>query len=154
MALKIYLNCLNISYTNNSGRYIYDSYLRAKTTKIYYHDPQKQAKWPYQYIYIDLVKSINLIGFVDKRYFFTFTDDATWMIDIYTGTKKNNWLKCLKAYHSLCKTRFKNNHPIKQLRSDYGFKLPSHKANEWIKKKSIIFESLAPYSQEQNRMSK
>ena len=75
------------------------------------------------------------------------------MTNTYTGTKKSDSLKSLKAYHSLCKTRSKNNHPIEQLRSDYGSELQSHKADEWIEKERITFELSAPYSQEQNGVS-
>ena len=75
------------------------------------------------------------------------------MTDTYTGTKKSDWLKCLKAYHSLCRTRSKDDHPIERLRSDYGSELQSHKADEWMEKEGIIFEPSAPYSQEQNGVS-
>ena len=97
----------------------------------------------------DLVGPINPVGFSGERYFFTFTNDATRMPDTYTETKKSNWLKCLQAYHSLCKTRSKDDYPIEQLRSDYGFELQSHEADEWIEKEGIIFESLALYFQDQ-----
>ena len=122
-ALKAHLNRINIPYTDDSSGYICDSCLRAKATKIYCRDPQKRAERPYQYIHTDLVGPINPIGFAGERYFFTFTDDATRMTDTYTGTRKSDWLKCLKAYHRLCRTRSKNNHPS------------------------------APYSQEQNGVS-
>lgn len=100
-----------------------------------------------------MVRPVNPVGFLGKRYFFTFTDDATRMTDTYTGTKKSDWLKWLKAYHSLCRTCSKDNHPIERLRSDYGSELQSHKADEWIEKEGIIFELLASYSQEQNGVS-
>ena len=76
------------------------------------------------------------------------------MTETYTGTKKSNWLKCLKIYHSLCRTRLKENHLIERLRSDYGSELQSHKANEWMQKEGITFKPSAPYSQEQNGVSK
>ncbi len=75
------------------------------------------------------------------------------MTDTYTRTKKSDWLKCLKAYHSLCRTRSKDDHPIERLRSEYGSELQSHKANGWMEIEDIIFEPLAPYSQEQNGVS-
>lgn len=75
------------------------------------------------------------------------------MTETYTGTRKSDWLKCLKAYHSLCRARSKNDHPIERLRSDYGSELQSHKADEWMEKEGIIFEPSAPYSQEQNGVS-
>ena len=83
-------------------------------------------------MHTDLVGPINPVGFSGERYFFMFTDDATRMTDTYTGIKKSDWLKCLKAYHSLCKTRSKDDHPIERLRSDYESELQSHKANEWM----------------------
>ncbi len=72
---------------------------------------------------------------------------------MYTGTKKSDWLKCLKTYHSLCRTRSKEAHPIERLRSDYGSELQRHKADEWMQRKGITFEPSAPYSQEQNGVS-
>lgn len=45
-------------------------------------------------------------------------------------TKKINWLKCLKAYHSLYKTYFKNNYSIKLFKLDKKFKLKDYKANK------------------------
>ena len=147
-SLKAYLNRLYIPYTDDSSGYICDSCLRAKATKTYCRDPQKRSERPYQFIHTDLVGPINPVGFSDERYFFTFTDDATRMTDTYTGTKKSDWLKCLKAYHSLCRTRSKNDHPIERLRSDYGSELQSHKADKWMEKEGITFEPSAPYSQE------
>ncbi len=114
---------------------------------------QKRSEGPYQFINTDLVAPINLVGFSCKRYFFTFTDDATKMTDTHTETRESNLLKCLKVYHSLCRTCSKDDHPIKRLRSDYGSELQSHKADEWMKKEGIIFEPSAPYSQEQNGVS-
>lgn len=75
------------------------------------------------------------------------------MTDTYTGTKKSDCLKCLRAYHSLCRPRSKDDHPIKRLRSDYGSELQSHKADEWMEKEGITFEPSAPYYQEQNGVS-
>ncbi len=69
------------------------------------------------------------------------------------GTKKSDWLKCLKLYHSLYRTRSKGEHPIKRLRSDYGSELQSYKADEWMQKEGIMFEPSLPYSQEENRVS-
>lgn len=128
--LKTDINWLDIPSINDSSRYICDSCFWAKATKTYCQDPHKQLEWPYQFIYTDLIKPINLVSFSRKRYFFTFTDDAIRMTDIYTKTKKSNWLKCLKAYHSLCRTRSKNNHPIELLKSDYRSERQSDKANE------------------------
>ena len=138
-SLKTHLNRLNIHNTDDSSRYICDSCLRAKAMKNYCRDPQKRAERPYQFIHTDLVRPINPVGVPGKKYFFTFTDNATWMTETYRGTKKSDWLKCLKAYHSMCKTRSKDSHPIKQLRSDYGSELQSHKADEWIEKEDITF---------------
>lgn len=53
----------------------------------------------------------------------------------------------------LCKTRSKQEHLIERLCSDYGSELQSHKTDEWLQKEGIIFEPLAPYSQEQNGVS-
>lgn len=122
-ALKTHLNRLNIKFDDDSDRYICDSCLRAKATKTYHRDPQKRSDRPHQFVHTDLVGPINLVGFSGEKYFFTFTDDATRMTETYTGTKKSDWLKCLKIYHSLCRTRSKDEHPIERLRLDYGLDL-------------------------------
>lgn len=51
-------------------------------------------------------------------------------MDMYIKTKENNWLKCLKAYHSLYKIYSKNNHHIKQFRLDHSSWLQSYKADK------------------------
>ena len=152
-SLKTYLNHLNIKFNNNSDRYICNSCLRAKATKTYHQDSRKRSSKPYQFVHTDLVGPINHVAFSGEKYFFIFTDNTTRMTETYTGTKKSDWLKCLKIYHSLCRTRSKEDHPIERLRSDYGSELQSHKADEWIQKEGITFEPSAPYSQEQNGVS-
>ena len=152
-SLKTHLNRLNIKFNDDSDGYICDSCLQAKATKTYHRDPQKRSSKPYQFVHTDLVGPINPVGFSGEKYFFTFTDDATRMTETYTGTKKSDWLKCLKIYHSLCRTRSKEDHPIERLRSDYGSELQSHKADKWMQKEEITFEPSAPYSQEQNGVS-
>lgn len=120
---------------------------------MYHQDPQKRSDRPYQFVHTDLVGPINPIGFLGKKYFFTFINDATRMTETYIGTKKSDWLKCLKIHHSLCRTKSKDEHLIKRLRSNYGSELQSHKANEWMQKEGITFEPSVPYSQEQNGVS-
>lgn len=128
--LKTYLNYLNIKFNDDSNKYICNSCLQVKATKTYYQDFQKQSNNLYQFVHTKLIKPINSIGFFNKKYFFTFIDNTTKMIETYTGTKKSDWLKYLEIYHSLCKTRLKKDHPIKRLRLDYGSKLQSHKADK------------------------
>ena len=130
--LKTHLNQLNIKYKDNSHGYVCNSCLGAKATKIYNHQPQKRLDWPYQFVYTDLVSFINLIGFSSEKYFFIFTNDVIRKTKTYTGIKKSDWLKCLKTYHSLCRTKSKEPYPIKSLRSDYRLKLKSNKANKWM----------------------
>lgn len=137
-----------MTLTDTSATAVYE--LKQQT---YNRDPQKRSNRPYQFVHTDLVGPINPIGFSGEKYFFTFTDDATRMTETYTGTKKSDWLKCLKTYHSLCRTRSKETHPIERLRSDYGSELQSHKADEWMQKEVFTFEPSAPYSQEQNGVS-
>lgn len=91
--------------------------------KIYNHESQKQADQLYQFVYTDLVGPINSINFSGKKYFLTFTNNTTRMIEIYMGIKKSNWLKYLKIYHSLCRIGSKKVHPIEWLRSNYRSKL-------------------------------
>lgn len=152
-SLKTFLCHLNLPYTDDSDGHICDSCQHAKTTKIYNREPQSRAKCPYQFIHIDLIGPISPIGFVGERYFFTFTNDCTRMTETYTGTRKSDWLKCLKTYHSLYRTRSKEKHTIERLQSDYSSELQSHKADEWMQKEGIVFEPSAPYFQEQNGVS-
>lgn len=151
--LKTFLRRLQITFDNDSNGLICDSCQRAKATKVYNQEPQRRAQRPYQFIHTDLVRPIKPVGFVGERYFFTFTDNCTRLTKTYIGAKKSDWLKCLKTYHSLCRTRSKEEHPIERLQSDYGSELQSHKADEWIQKEGITFEPSAPYSQEQNGVS-
>lgn len=72
------------------------------------------------------------------------------MTEAYTKTKKSDWLKCLKIYHSLYRTRSKEDHLIERLRSE----LQSYKADKWMQKEGIIFKPSIPYSLEQNNVSK
>ena len=67
------------------------------------------------------------MGFSGERYFFTFTDDCTRYTKTYTGTKKSDWLNCLKTFHSLAKTRTKSERPSEKICSDYGSELQSKK---------------------------
>lgn len=60
----------------------------------------------------------------------------------------------MKAFHNLCKTKSNLERPIHRLRSDYGSELQSKKIEEWLETEGIIFEPSAPYSQEQNGVSK
>ncbi len=101
-------------------------------------------------MYTDLVRPIKLLDFGGECYFFTFIDNYTRTTKTYTGTKKSDWLKYLKTYHSFYKTQSKEPHSIECLRLDYGSELQSYKANNWMQKEKISFESSAPYSQEQN----
>ncbi len=129
-SLKSHLNQLDIKYEDDFYGYICDSDLWAKATKTYNRESQKWADRPDQFVYMDLIGPINPIGFWGKKYFFTFTDDATRMTETYTRAKKNDWLKYLKTYHSLCRTKSKESHLIERLRSDYESELQSHKVDE------------------------
>lgn len=152
-SLKTFLRHLDTAFVDDSDGYICDSCQRAKATIIFNRETQSRAQRPYQFIHTDLVGPINPVGFAGERYLFMFTDDCTRMPETYTGTKKSDWLRCLKTHHSLCRTRSKEEHPIERLRSDYGSELQSHKTDEWMQKEGIIFELSAPYSQEQNGVS-
>ena len=91
--------------------------------------------------------------FSRERYFFTFTDDCTRYTKTYTGTKKSDWLNCLKTFHSLAKTCTKSERPTEGIRSDYGSELQSKKVQQWLSTEGIILEPSAPYSQEENGVS-
>lgn len=153
-AIKKYLQRLNVNFVNDSEGHVCDSCQRSKATKIYNrHNPQRRAKAPFEFVHTDLVGPIKPIGFGGERYFFTFTDDFTRYTETYTGAKKSDWFRCLKAFHNLCKTKSNLERPIHRLRSDYGSELQSKKVEEWLEAEGIIFESSAPYSQEQNGVS-
>ena len=76
------------------------------------------------------VRLINPVSFSGKKYFFIFIDNASRMTDTYTKIKKSNWLKNLKIYYSLCKTRSKKDHTIEKLKLNYKSKQKSHKRNK------------------------
>ena len=80
----MYLNCLNIKFNDNSGEYIYDSYLPAKATKTYHQELQKRLEKLYQFVQISLVGRIDLISFLGKKDFITFNDDTTRITHTYT----------------------------------------------------------------------
>ena len=146
LSLKTFLRRLNIFFSDDSNSYIYDSYQRAKATKVYNWELRRCVQKPYQMIHTDLVGPIKLIGFFGECYFFIFTDDCTRMTDTYIDTKKSDWLKCLKFYHSLCRTWSKEEHPIERLKSDYGTELQIHNADNWLQREGITFKPSAPYS--------
>ena len=77
----------------------------------------------YQYIQKDLIEPINPIGFGEERYFFTFTDNFLRYTKMYTGSKKSNRFKCLKAFHNLYNNQSKEKHLVEQLWSDYSSEL-------------------------------
>lgn len=100
VVLRKYLNELGILFVDDGKDHVCDSCQRAKATKIYNLEPQERSQHPYQFIYTDLVGPITPTGFSGERYFFTFTDDCTRHTETYTGTKKRDWLQCLKAFHN------------------------------------------------------
>lgn len=130
VSLKTILCCLKIPFIDDSKDYICDSCNRAKATKVYNREPKKHVQQSYQFVHIDFVGLMSLISFSDEQYFFTFIDDCTKLMETYIANKKSDWLKCLKTYHSLCRTSSKEEHLIKRLKSDYGAKLQSYKANK------------------------
>lgn len=153
VALRNYLNELGILFVDNGKDHMCDSCQRAKATKIYNREPQERSQHPYQFIHTDLGGPITPIGFSGERYLFTFTDDCTRHTETYTGTKKSDWLQCLKAFHNLAKTRTKSSRPTERTRSDYGSELQSKKVDQLLAQEGIILEPSAPYSQEQNGVS-
>lgn len=104
-SVKQHLNRLKIEYIDDSRDFEFcDSCQRAKATKIYNRNrPQERADRAYQYIHTDLVGPISPTRFGGERYFFTFTDDFSRYTETYTGSKKSDWFKCLKAFYSLCR---------------------------------------------------
>lgn len=150
-ALKKHLKRHNIEYDDDER--VCDSCERAKATKHYNRAPQQRAERPYQFVHTDLVGPITPIGFGAERYFFTFTDDYTRITETYTAKRKSEWLKSLKAFYNLIRTRTGLERPIQRLRSDYGSELQSRKVDKWLTKQGIVFEPSAPYSQEENGVS-
>ncbi len=149
-SLRQYLKGINIDYVNNSDNLVCDSCQRAKATKVYNRSPQERAKRPYQFIHTDLVRPISPQGFSWEQYFFMFTNDYTWHTETFTGTQKSDWLRCLKEFYNLAKTRSRESQPTERFQSDYSSELQSKRVRKWLSKEGITFEPLAPYSQEQN----
>lgn len=147
LSFKTFLHRLKISFNDDSNGYICNSCQWAKAIKVYNREPQKRAQRLYQLIHIDLVGPIKSISFSGERYFFTFINDCTRMTETYTGSRKSNWLKYLKTYHSLCRTQLKEKHPIEHLRSDYNSNLQSYNADNWLQREGITFKPWVPYSQ-------
>lgn len=67
------------------------------------------------------------------------------MTKTYIETKKSDWLKCLKTYYSLYRTKSKEKYLIERFRSDYGLKLQNYKADKQMQKKKITFKPSAIY---------
>ena len=150
-ALRRHLAHHNICYTDDE--HVCDSCKKAKATKQYNRTPQERAKRPYQFVHTDLVWSITPMGFGAERYFFTFTDDNTHIKENYTGRRKSEWLKSLKAFYNLVRLCTGLDRPIERLRSDYSSELQSRKGDEWLTKQGITFEPSSDYSQEGNGVS-
>ena len=102
-ALKKHLTHHNIRYRNDER--VCNSCMKAKATKHYNCSLQERAKRPYQFIHSDLVGPITHIGSGAERYFVTFIDDQTHIIETYIGRQKSEWLKSLKAFYNLVWTR-------------------------------------------------
>lgn len=70
-----YLNGLNIPYTDDiTEDFFCDSCELAKATKKYNRVPQNRASEPFREIHTDMIGAIKPTGFLNERYFFTFTD--------------------------------------------------------------------------------
>lgn len=102
---------------------------------------------------MDLIRPISPIGFLGKRYFFTFTDVCTQYTKIYTGTKKSDWLHSLKAFHNLAKTRTKTERPTERICSDYCSELQSKKVEQWLSSEEITLKPSASYSKKENEIA-
>ncbi len=102
---------------------------------------------------MELVGPITPVGFEGERYFFMFTNDYMHTTETYIAKRISEWLKYLKVFYNLARTRTKQNRPTERLRSDYGSELQSRKLDRWFTNKGIIFELSSPYSQEKNGVS-
>lgn len=89
--LRQYLRIFDINFINELDKIVYNSCQQAKAIKIYNCIPQMQAKYLYQFIYINFVGPINSLRFEEKCYFFTFTNNFTRHIKMYIKNKKSNW---------------------------------------------------------------
>lgn len=135
---------------DDSESHFSDSCQQAKIIKIYNQELQKRFQQPYQFIYTDLAGLINYVGSAGKRQFFTFTNNCTWYIKMYTDSKKSGQPKCFKAFYSSYCTRSKQNHPIERLQSDYGSELQRQKADNQLEKDGSISGPSTPQCQKQN----
>lgn len=146
-----YLKGLNIPYTDDvTEDFFCDSCELAKATKKYNRNPQKRASEPFREIHTDMIGAIKPIGFLDERYFFTFTDSYSRFTHVYTAIHKHEWFDHLQTYYSLAQNKSQKSKPIGMIRTDFGTELRSGASDKWMLKEGIAFEPSCPHSQKQN----
>lgn len=149
-----YLKTLDISYTDDVTKdFFCHSCEMAKATKRYNRDPQKHATELFREIHTDMIGDIKPIGFLDERYFFTFTDSYFRFTHVYTAIHKHEWFDHLQSYYSLAQNKSQKAKPIAMIRTDYGAELRSKASDKWMMQEGITFEPSCPHSQEQNGVS-
>lgn len=97
-------------------------------------------------IHTALVGPITFWGFLRKKYFFIFIDEATRETDTYTRKEKSQWFNYLKTYYAQAQTILQTNQPIYYSLIDFGSKLQSIAVVQWILAKDIIFGPFTTYS--------
>lgn len=114
-SLKKHLFYHNIPFIYYTKDYMCNNCKKVKSTKQYNQTSQQRATKSYQYINIDFMRLITFISFRSKQYFFTFTNNYTYIIKIYTAKRNNKGFKCQKTFYNLAQTRTKQNQPTKYL---------------------------------------
>lgn len=77
----------------------------------------------YTKIHMNLLGLITPWGFLGERYFFKFTDIATWKIKAYTGKDKSKWFGHLRMYYTPVQIVSQNNCPVYHILTDFSSEL-------------------------------
>ena len=149
--LKEYLKHLGVAFNDDrTDPFICDACEGANAKKTYNRSPQERATRSYQWIHTDMFGPITPEGFLQERYFFTFTCDKNRKTTVFTAKTRDEWFPHLRSYHNRAKTLTGLERSTEKIRSDFGTELRSNKCDKWLQEEGIEFEPSAPYSQEQN----
>lgn len=92
-----------------------------------------------------MIGVIKPIEFLDKQYFFTFTDSYSQFTHVYTAIRKHERFEHLQTYYSLAHKKSQRPKPIAMIRTNFGTKLQSGVSDKWMLKEGIVFEPSCPH---------
>lgn len=72
-----------------------------------------------------MIGAIKPTGFLDERYFFTFTDSYLRFTHVFTAIRKHEWFDHLQTYYSLAQNKLQMSKPIAMIHTDFGTELLS-----------------------------